>query len=185
MSHRTLESNLAGAMGMSEEVWQRHANPWSVWTRFATGPTVVLAIWSRAWIGPWAWAITALLVVWVWANPRVFPRPVSTDNWASRAVLGERVWINRKAVPVPARHRLAPRLLSAVSMLGLPPVVWGLWRFDLWPTLLGLVLIYAGKTWFIDRMVWLYQDMHDATPEYRLWLYDHTQEPAAPDDPTP
>ena len=32
-------------------------------------------------------------------------------------------------------------------------------------------LIYLGKMWFLDRMVWLYEDMKDTTPEYRSWLY--------------
>jgi hypothetical protein len=29
-------------------------------------------------------------------------------------------------------------------------------------------MVYPGKRWFLDRMVWLWQDiMQDATPEYR------------------
>ena len=41
----------------------------------------------------------------------------------------------------------------------------------LWPTILGAVLIYAGKLWFCDRMVWLYEDMKETDPRYRSWLY--------------
>ncbi|WP_377193710.1 DUF6653 family protein [Ruegeria meonggei] len=37
---------------MKDEVWLRHANPWSVWARVLTPlPLLALAIWSRAWIG--------------------------------------------------------------------------------------------------------------------------------------
>jgi len=39
----------------------------------------------------------------------------------------------------------------------------------IWPTLLGLALTFLGKLWFVDRMAWLYEEMKDATPEYRSW----------------
>ncbi len=41
---------------------------------------------------------------------------------------------------------------------------------EAWPTLLGMTLTFLGKLWFVDRMVWLYEDMRNATPEYRSWL---------------
>ena len=141
---------------MSDETWEKHANPWSVWTRFTALPVLVASIWSRAWIGPWAWGLTVLAIFWVWINPRMFSKPVSTDNWASKAVLGERVWINRKQIAAPKHHRLVPNLLSGVSGLGLLFLIWGLWGLEIWPTALGAILIYAGKVWFLDRMVWLY-----------------------------
>ena len=48
---------------------------------------------------------------------------------------------------------------------------WGPVRFEPWPLLLGCALVYAGKLWFPDRMVWLYEDMKDRHAEYRSWLY--------------
>ncbi|SDX19442.1 hypothetical protein SAMN05444358_103322 [Ruegeria halocynthiae] len=60
-------------MGMKDEVWLRHTNPWSVWTRVLTLlPLLALAIWSRAWIGGWAWVAVGAVLVWVWDNPRAF-----------------------------------------------------------------------------------------------------------------
>ncbi len=176
----TLEARIAKLFLMSDETWERHANPWSVWTRFTALPVLIAAIWSRTWVGPWAWGLTALAILWIWVNPRIFPKPASTDNWASKAVLGERVWINRKEIPVPEHHRLAPNLLSGLSGLGLPFLVWGLLQLRMWPTVMGTILIYAGKVWFLDRMVWLYEDMTDATPEYSSWLYNNKAEQDAP-----
>ena len=164
------EQRITELFRMSEPTWERHANPWSVWTRFAALPMLILAIWSRAWLGRWALAPTAAALLWIWANPRIFPKPRSTDNWASKAVLGERVWLNRRAIPVPPRHRRLPELLNLVSALGVPFLVWGLVRLKPWPTLLGSSLAVLGKLWFVDRMVWLYDDMKDASPEYRAWL---------------
>ena len=162
---------IPAAFGMSDAVWARHANPWSVWTRVAILPLGVLAISSRVWLGWWALVPVLALVAWTFANPRAFPPPRTTGSWASKGVLGERVWLNREAVPIPAHHARAANVLTAVSALGLPPLVWGLVMLEVWPTLFGMALTMLGKLWFVDRMVWLYEDMKDAHPGYRAWLY--------------
>lgn len=169
---QTFESRIAKLFAMSDETWERHANPWSVWTRFSALPLVIVAVWSRVWIDSWSWALVALSVLWIWLNPRLFPKPKSTHNWASKAVLGERVWLNRNQIRVPKIHRIAPHLLSALSGTGLVFVIWGLWKLQVWPTIFGTTLIYSGKVWFLDRMVWLYEDMKESNPQYASWLYD-------------
>jgi hypothetical protein len=166
----TLERKFALVMAMDDATWLRHANPWSVWSRATVLPLVILAVWSRDWLGSWSWAAIALSVAWMWANPRVFRRPRSMDNWASRGVLGERVWLNRDAVPVPEHHRVVPHVLNAVTAIGTAFVVWGLVALEAWPTMLGAMLIYCGKLWFLDRMVWLYQDMSAQNEHYRAWF---------------
>ncbi|MEM9708296.1 MAG: DUF6653 family protein [Pseudomonadota bacterium] len=157
-------------MGMSDTVWARHASPLSCYSRFSILPLFALAVWARAWIGWGALVPVILVLIWTWANPRVFPQPRHTDNWASKGTFGERVFLNRKAVPIPAHHLRWALGLSWASSVGLPFFAWGLWAFDLWLTLLGMVLIALPKVWFVDRMVWLYEDMKEATPEYRSWL---------------
>jgi hypothetical protein len=166
----TLERKLAVAMSMDDPTWLRHANPWSVWSRASVLPLVILAVWSREWLGSWSWVAIAASVVWMWTNPRIFRRPQSMDNWASRGVLGERVWLNRDVVPVPQRHRIVPHVLNGVTAIGTAFVVWGLVALTVWPTLLGSVLIYCGKLWFLDRMVWLYEDVIAQNEQYRSWL---------------
>jgi Family of unknown function (DUF6653) len=166
----TLERGFEVALGMDDATWRRHANPWSVWTRATVLPLVIVAVWSRAWLGAWCLVPVGLSVFWMWLNPRVFSTPRSTDHWASRGVLGERVWLNRSKVPVPPHHRLAPYVLHTITALGTVFCVWGLIDLAFWPTLLGAVLIYCGKLWFLDRMTWLFREMQDR-PEYRSWLY--------------
>jgi hypothetical protein len=176
---RTLESGIAKLFAMSDETWQRHANPWSFWTRFTILPLLIIAIWSRAWVGFWSIPLIVAAVAWTWLNPRVFARPSSTANWASKGVLGERVWLNRNKVPVPEHHLMMPKILSGVSGIALPFIIWGFWQLELWPTLVGCILVYAGKLWFIDRMVWLYEDMKNADPQYAGWLYNNGGEQGA------
>ncbi len=159
------------SMSMDAQVWARHANPWSGWTRVPLLPAFALAIWSREWIGAWCLALIAALLIWTWVNPRVFPKPQSTDNWMSRGVMGERVWLNRKSIAIPEHHARWAIILSVVSGIGLVPLVWGLWQLELWPVLTGLALSMGGKLWFLDRMVWLHADMAPARPEYAAMLY--------------
>jgi hypothetical protein len=64
---------IAKAFGMTDQAWRRHANPWSVYTRFAAIPAMILAIWSRVWIGWWALVAVAAVIMWLWLNPHVFP----------------------------------------------------------------------------------------------------------------
>ena len=167
----TVERKIANTFHMDEETWARHANPWSVWTRFTVLPILILVIWSRVWLGWWSLAPIAIALFWMWINPRIFAKPQSTNHWASKSVLGERVWLNRDTVPVPEHHQRVPNVLSLVSVIGMAVVIWGLVTLDGCLTLLGCALVYLSKLWFLDRMVWLYEDMRQAHPQYQSWLY--------------
>lgn len=144
-------------MGMDEATWARHANPWSCYTRFAILPLLALAVWSRVWIGPFAWGAVALVLIWTWMNPRAFAPPKTLDTWASRGVLGERVYLRRRA-EIPAHHLAWARGLSLAALPGLVAMALGLWWLELWWVLFGVVLAMGPKIWFVDRMVWLYSD---------------------------
>lgn len=86
-------------------------------------------------------------------------------------MLGERVWINRKDIPVPIHHYKIIKILTAISGIGAVICVYGLIVLSIWPTVFGIVVVILGKTWFLDRMVWVYEEMKDNNSEYRSWLY--------------
>jgi hypothetical protein len=155
---------------LGDETWMRHANPWSVWTRYAAFPLLVAAIWSRVWLGWWSLVPISLVVGWLIWNPRAFPRPASTDNWASKCVLGERIWLSRSRSEPPQHHRIVPQVANTISVAGTLSLAWGLYALDLAVTLLAMLVVITAKTWFVDRMVWLFEDLKDR-PEYRSWLY--------------
>lgn len=165
-----MEHLLSRIMQMDDRTWRRHASAWSVWTRFATLPLLVLAIWSRVWLGWWALAPIAVVALWLWWNPRAFPPPRDTDRWSAKATFGERVWLGRRETPIPRHHERAARILSLFSAIGALVIAVGLIWLHVWTTVLGAAVCTLAKLWLCDRMVWLYEDMKDARPEYRAWL---------------
>ena len=166
----TMERKVAGFFRLSGENWMRHASPWSVYTRYSVLPLIMLAFWSRIWLGWWCLIPVAVSLVWMFLNPVLFSKPKSTDNWASKAVLGERVWQDRDKVAIPEYHKTMPLILNVISSIGMLLCIWAVIVLWIWPALLGIALAYMGKNWYLDRMVWLYEDMKHL-PEYGEWLY--------------
>ena len=158
------QNPFAALMAMNDATWERHANPWSVWTRVPLLALFALILYWRDALGGWLWPTLGLLALWALVNPRAFPPPASLDSWASKGVLGERIWLNRKAVPIPRHHARWAMGLSLASGACLIPLAWGLYVLDPWATAFGALGASALKLWFVDRMVWLCQDMADAAP---------------------
>lgn len=166
-----IERSSAQLFQMSEDVWLRHANPWSVWTRYSCLPLLCIASWSREWIG-WMSLIPFVAVCfWVWVNPRIFRKPTSTNNWASKAVFGERILLCHAKSGLPSHQLLAITVLKVMIFFGFILAVYGLIALHLWLAVLGTVITILAKTWFLDRMVWLYQEMCIEHSQYRDWVY--------------
>lgn len=159
----------AKSMSMTDEVWNRHSNPWSVYTRFTVMPIMSVCFWSRDWIGLYFIAPVLLSFIWVWLNPRLFKPPSKTDNWASMGTFGERIYLNRKNECIPKHHINACRTLQILSAIGLPLFLYGVYVLDFWVLLLGNLWIMVFKAWFVDRMVWLYLDMKNINAIYAAW----------------
>lgn len=142
----------------NDDSWLLHANPWSIWTRFATLPFIVLGLWSRVWIGWYCLIPIAILIFWVWINPTLFGKPKHYNSWGSRAVLGERVFMKRKEVPIPVGHSTIIVILNILQTVGGVILLYGVWSLNIYFTIHGLTFVYLSKMWFLDRMVWLYED---------------------------
>ncbi|WP_327084926.1 hypothetical protein OIE66_21410 [Nonomuraea sp. NBC_01738] len=151
----SLLDKYASAAGMTDEAWRRHANPWSVWTRFAAIPAMMLAIWSRDWIGWWCLAPIALVVVWLAVNPHAFPPVDEPTAWSSKGIYGERLWMRDRSI-VAGDHRKVQRGLIAVGVCGFALLIWGLVVLEPWPAVSGATLVILGQLWRIDRLGQLY-----------------------------
>ncbi|GIF00338.1 DUF6653 family protein [Paractinoplanes rishiriensis] len=169
----TKERRLASLFGLEGDKWMRHANPVSVWTRFAILPVLALAIWTYDWIGWWSLLPTALVLVFMMVNPLLFPSPKSTRNWASKAVFGERIWADRNDIALPPHHRetKVPVVTVAFQLVGAIFMTYGLIRLDALAVVSGVLLTQLAKCWFLDRMVLLFEEMKTTKPEYASWEY--------------
>lgn len=168
----TIERKIARFFKLDHATWMRHANPWSVATRFTVLPILLVAIWSVQLLHWWASLPIALALLWMYINPRIFSAPQSTKNWASKSVLGERVYLNRDRVAIPEHHKSwVPKIANAVAFFGLIYAFWGLYADNLTAIIIGIVFTYLGKVWYLDRMVWLFEDMKSQHEEYASWEY--------------
>ncbi len=159
----------ARTMTMDEASWQRHANPLSVYSRMTILPLMTLAVVSRIWLGWLCLIPMGLVLVWTWWNPRAFAPPRHGRSWASRGTFGERVLLNHTDIPVPAHHMAWAKALGALAGVGALPWIYGLWQLDLGFILFGLTLMFGAKLWFVDRMVWLFEDMKPHHKPYADW----------------
>ena len=123
---------------LRRKVFERHANPWSAWSRWASTPLVVVPVWTRK------WTHAAPVLAWMIANAVVFPKPEHERAWATRAVLGEEMWIVERprdaamavnagsvaclvAALIAARRRtLAPAIAATAGAMALIMVYWKL-----------------------------------------------------------
>ena len=120
------------------KVFERHSNPWSAWTRLLSVPLVFVPFWTRS------WRHASLVGLWLLVNPIVFPKPGDDSAWATKAMLGEEMWIAERpldramAVGMAASafnvggilgawsRRLALTVLCAVAEIALLLVYWRL-----------------------------------------------------------
>ena len=146
-------SKIAGAFRMTEDAWKRHANPWSVWTRFAAIPLMILAIWSRVWLGWWCLVPVAAVIVWLWLNPRVFAPVENPTSWAAK---GEKLWLKERDRVPPDQLRVL-RMLVPIGAAGFVLLTFGVVTLEVWPTVFGASLIVLAQLWRIDRLVVFYE----------------------------
>lgn len=168
----TTERKIANLFNLTDENWMKHSNPWSVWTRYTVLPIIVLAFWSRLWIGWWCLIPGIISLLWMFFNPIFFSKPKSTRNWASKSVMGERVYLNRDKIDIPQHHKTPLyKILNLISSIGMLLAIWAIIEYSVWGAITGISLAYLGKSWFLDRMVWLYEDMKNQNDEYKKWDY--------------
>lgn len=152
---------IARVFRMTDEAWQRHANLWSVWTRFAAIPLLLLAIWSRTWLGWWCLGPVAAVLGWLWLNPHVFPPVTTPRSWTAKGIYGEKLWLRDRSL-ISAEHREVLRLLVVVGLVGFVLVAYGLVVLAVWPTVFGATLVVLAQLWRIDRFGLLYEEANRA-----------------------
>lgn len=93
------------------------------------------------------------------AQPRIFGPATDLDRWETRAILGEKIWLNRRRVPIPQTHRRATTLALTGSVAGILPAGLGLIWLDAGLALLGVVVVVCGQIWFLALLARLYDEV--------------------------
>jgi hypothetical protein len=106
---------------LTRKIFARHSNPWSAWTRLFNAPLIFVPIWNRS------WGQGALLGMWLIVNPLVFPEPEDDKAWATRAMLGEEMWISRH----PLDRAMVLNIGASIFGIG---GVWGAYKRRSLPT---------------------------------------------------
>lgn len=128
--------------------WSRHANPLSGWSRFAAFPVVMYALYARR------WRLAVAAVAFTAVNPFLFPPPEDVDNWMSKVVLGERLWI---------RHGEEDAGSNAYNVAGTVAFAYGLYAiYRQYPVRAAVctLAVVVLKLLFVDEMVEFYEEHH-------------------------
>jgi hypothetical protein len=145
---------------LGDEGWKRHANPWSVWTRFAAIPAMIVAVWSRVWLSWWALAPVGLVMLWLVLNPFVFSPVSAPRRWVEKGIYGEQLWLSDKSAPT--GHRAVLRWLIVLGLAGMAVLTYGLVALLVWPTVFGATLLSVAQLWRIDRFSLLFEERQRA-----------------------
>ncbi len=132
---------------LSEKTWERHANPWSGWTRVLSMPLLALGLYLHNF-----W-ILGIVLVWLIVNPMLFSKPRNTNNWMSKGVLGEQLYYRDGA----KFKKDLPTLLNVLNIPLFVAFLYLSWQQQLVAMILACLLTMTIKFWFIDRMVATYE----------------------------
>jgi hypothetical protein len=88
----------------------------------------------------------------------------------SKGVFGEKIFSQRKKIEIPSHHVTVANITTLLTIIGVAILIYGLVILEIWPTVAGAAIAFLGKVWYVDRMVWLYEDMRHI-PGYGKWLY--------------
>lgn len=125
------------------KIWERHANPWSGWTRVLSLPALAIGLYLHNF-----WILGAV-IVWLIINPMLFPKPKHTDNWMSKGVLGEKLYFKEGK----KLKKDLPTLLNVINIPVFAGFMYFGWQQELVAMILAGLLTMTIKFWFIDRMV--------------------------------
>lgn len=137
--------------GLYARVFQRHAHPFSAWSRLLSTPLLLVPLWTRR------WGLYVPIGAWFAANPVITPPAHDLSSFATRAILGEESWSRN---PTSEPGVLALSGLAGTALVGAMVAAYRHRRT-------GAV---AGTVVFMALTLW----------EWRLWADRFTRESREP-----
>ncbi|SOC57075.1 DUF6653 family protein [Ornithinimicrobium cerasi] len=90
-------------------LFQRHAHPFSAWSRLLSAPLLLVPLWNRR------WGLYVPIGAWFALNPVMTPPARDMSSFATRAILGEESWTRD---PTSEPLTLALSGLASASLVG-------------------------------------------------------------------
>jgi len=142
----------------SDDTWKKHSSAWSGWTRVAAAPLFWHALWLR---NPY---YLVAVIIFLVINPRLFAAPKKITNWMSKGVIGEKIYTGAliKKDFISTTLCILMALVFFISM-------YAIWTHQLILTVTTFFLAMTFKFWYLDRMVFLYEESKgDVVYNYRV-----------------
>lgn len=142
----------------------------SAYAKLAAPVLATAALWLHVWLGLAVAVAVAFLVAaatLVLQRLPVFAR--EADSWARAVSFGERVWLNRQQIPVPARTSSRITALYLVFWFGTIVALIGGGTASHLLTVSGLLVAYCAQVVCFQNLIQLYERMKGVTPLYRFW----------------
>lgn len=163
---------------MAARMWRRPPGLLILVSRLILWPLVPVALWLHVLYG-WPAALAVAMAVALAASrlPRLSrQQPLSAAEasgalpaWHVRALLGERMLLNRIVVPVPGNATRNAGLLLVATLCGAALALIAGLAGDLNSMLAGLGLGFAAQVAHLSLASRLYTRMQDADALYRAW----------------
>ncbi|MFN4008486.1 MAG: DUF6653 family protein [Pannonibacter sp.] len=166
---------------MAARMWRRPPGRLTLAIRLALLPLIPVALWLHGLYGwPAALAATAALGFAAARLPRLMPRRpaavVPADRtqtsrlpWHVRALLGERMFLNRMIVPVPGTSTRRAALLLMATFAGAALALIAAVSGSLDMMIAGLFTALIAQVAYLVLASRLYDRMQDADALYRAW----------------
>ncbi|MEZ5924885.1 MAG: DUF6653 family protein [Hyphomicrobiaceae bacterium] len=103
---------------LEDRRWAGRSHPWCVYTRLAAALALIVAITTHRSLGVQALIPIGVCLFFIIINPFIFPAPKDKTRWATRSVLGQRLWRRREnpGWDVPSISRVASALAYFVAL---------------------------------------------------------------------
>lgn len=138
--------------------------------KILTPGMLTAALWTQIWLSFWSALLVAIAVlVFVIALPKLIGETGKNSGWAKQVSFGEKIWLNRLFLPVPASDSARLTTLYLVFWMGSLIALLGGFLTSPILSLTGLIVAYAAQFVSFGKLVQLYRTMKEKTPLYRFW----------------
>ncbi|MES0808618.1 DUF6653 family protein [Roseibium sp. SCPC15] len=142
----------------------------STYAKIVAPALLSAAIWAKLLVGGlFSVVLLAGVLLLLFKLPSLLSGKQQADSWARRASYGERIWLNRLLIPIPADVNQKITILYLVFWTGTLIAMLGAVSSSLLLTATGLLVAYAAQAVCLGKLIGLYNEMKDKAPLYRFW----------------